>query len=99
LQEFKQAFADFKPLGVALKFFNPNSTTSANNRFREADVFTYASDGNGYLDMNEGALLFAFAISVQRKADRVHDDIALKCGSQALDAVYQKPIIDYPCFA
>ena len=90
--EFDQFFKDFRAFGIDIKFFDPDDTRSSANRFREGDVFTYVSDGNGYLDLNETSTLLAFAISTLRKASRIHDDIASRC------PLYQdangKPILD-----
>ena len=80
--EFSQFFSDFMQLGVSIKIFDPDDKNSANNRFREGDTFTYVSDGNGYLDLNETTTLLAFAISTKRKADRIHTDMAEEVNAQ-----------------
>jgi hypothetical protein len=92
LKEFSQFYSDILPFGVSVKIFNPNNPTSATSRFREGDTFTYVSDGNGYMDLNETTTLLAFSISAMRKAYRIHDDIATKC--PLLVDADQKPILD-----
>jgi hypothetical protein len=98
LPEFKVFFGDFKPVGVELKFFSPADSNAAADRFREGNVFTYVSDGNNYLDLDEATTLLAFAISAKYKSDRIHSGIAEQCKTSVLDSIYGQPLIDMGCY-
>jgi len=84
--EFQRFFDDLKPFGIEIKLFDPDGHNSAPARFRELDVFTYASNGDGHMSPFEAIEYVAFSFSAFTKAARIHDDISMLCqADQAAD--------------
>ena len=70
--EVARFYQDFKPFGVAIKLFAPDDDSVPADRFRDANLFLYASNGDNLLDPEEGQQLLAFLVSADRLADRFH---------------------------
>jgi hypothetical protein len=77
--EFQNFFDDLKPFGIEIKLFDPDDHNSAPNRFREIDVFTYSSNGDGFMSVDEAVEYVALSFSAFSKASSIHDDISAHC--------------------
>lgn len=96
--EVAQFYQDFKPFGVAIKLFAPDDDSVPADRFRDANLFLYASNGDNLLDPEEGQQLLAFLVSADRLADRFHFAIVADgCPTGPLD-IYGWPTVDAQCY-
>jgi hypothetical protein len=77
--EFQNFFNDLKPFGIEIKLFDPIDPNSAPSRFRELDVFTYASNGDNYMSVDEAVEYVAFSFSASARAAINHADISARC--------------------
>ncbi|MGZ3686961.1 MAG: hypothetical protein ACXVBW_01590 [Bdellovibrionota bacterium] len=95
---FKQFYADFKEIGVELRFFMQNDDgRDIPSRFREANLFTFSGNGDSRLDESELSQLFTFILSSKNMGDRVHKIAAQKCSSGKLDSAGE-PMLFADCF-
>ena len=102
--EFYKAFLDIEHLGYAKKLFDPDRDNylMIQTRFREGSLFTYASDGDEYLNSSELTQLFTFMYSNFKLADRIHLKITAACGKEpgglGPDDVFGRPSISIGCY-
>lgn len=73
-ENFKELFEEFGPIAGQLHFLDVTFPNLYLKRFREADLFTYASDGNQLLDADEATYYLAiiassFTLSRKMKID------------------------------
>lgn len=96
--EFRTFYSDVHALGVEIKFFlKEEDATAMAQRFREANLFTFAGNGDDRLDSTELSQLLAFMVSAKRLTSRLHREIALKCASGGLD-VWGEKNVSARCF-
>ena len=80
-EELYTFFKDIEQIGLAVKFLDPkrDNRQMIATRFQEGNLFTFASDGDDFLSPQEGAQLFAFILSAEHLAIRMHEEITDKC--------------------
>ena len=66
-------------------------------RFGEADLFTYASNGNNFLELEEAVYTIPILISTLVLSSRIQNTIELDCSTDGLDDVGRK-WMDITCF-
>ena len=99
--EFGQFVEDLWPLMTDTLLVNPADKwqDEASNRFREANLFMPAANGDDYLSVDEGGQLFAFMLSAGHQASRIHDYIAGQCkGHIGPNDIYGQPTIEPDCY-
>jgi hypothetical protein len=79
LSELRVFYEDVRELGVALKLFDPGSTTAADNRFLEGNLFTYASNGDSYMSLAEGSDLVSFLFSSKGLSTQTYNLVHAQC--------------------
>jgi hypothetical protein len=95
--EFNAFFSSVANLGLELKIFNPHSiNTTALSRFREANLFTFAGNGDGYMDLREATMMLASVFSAKRLSLRLYNAISSQCPTGELDE-YNYALIDSAC--
>ena len=70
---------DFHPLMIEKHMLHPSRVDVYKNRFIEANLFTFASFANPWVNVEEVTQLFSFMISAKRVGKRIHDDIGNRC--------------------
>lgn len=89
LSEMEDLIRDVNPILIDFKIVDPAQHDLHKKRFREASLFTYASDGNDYLDVDEGTNYFALILSGSKLAQRIYKgltDSEAKCQTREADA-------------
>lgn len=77
--EFKDFFKDIKKIAGDLRIVDPDNNVSFLKRFVESNLFLSVSNGNGYMDRDETALMLSYAVSAKAAGGRVHQLIAGIC--------------------
>ncbi|MGZ3688633.1 MAG: hypothetical protein ACXVBW_10050, partial [Bdellovibrionota bacterium] len=96
LQEF---YNDFRDVGIEEKLFDPFDEMAAQKRFTEANLFTYAANGDGYIDVQEGSQLLAFMISGEQLAGQIRREITAVCRDPENQFdIYGKAMMRTDCF-
>lgn len=102
VEEFGRLVLDFKDLGIDLTLIDPRGWENLSlRRFREANLFTYAGNGDELMSLDEGSDFLAFMVSASSVADRVHNRIAQECQGHLKwkeDPIYHRPSIETDCF-
>lgn len=99
VEEVRRFVDDVLQLGIDLRSIDKRRAVGVHaRRFREANLFTYASDGNSVIDLDETTQLFAFLSSTKRMANRMHEEIAKICNATELDEYYMQPIVSRSCY-
>ena len=100
--EFGQFIQDLWPLLTDTLLVNPADKwqDEAANRFREANLFTPAANGDDLLSVDEGGQLFAFMLSAGHQASRIHAYIAEQCKGHLGEHndIYGQPTIEPDCY-
>lgn len=78
-------FADFLPFAGELKLMDPTTLDIASKRFRDMDLFTLASDGNGYLSEEEVTYFLVYASSIASMTGLASDLVVPRCPSAGPD--------------
>ncbi len=85
VEEFKQFVDDFKQIAFEMKI-TEITPTGYLKRFNEMNLFVYSSNGDDYLDVNEGMEYASFLLSMKNFGKRVFlDGIAKQCPSLGKD--------------
>jgi hypothetical protein len=63
LSDFGRFIDDYQNFGFTLHLIDNSIPTAYENRFREADIFTPASNGDGFMDMDEATYYIAYFYS------------------------------------
>ncbi len=101
LGEFRGLIKDITPLLLDFKVVDPAQKKLDEKRFREASLFTYASDGNELLDVNEGTMYLAEVLSASKLAATIYKDMSdPKIGACAVNEIdaYGRFYLDENCF-
>ena len=112
LVEFRELIKDLTPLLLDFHLVDPRQTNLDVKRFREASLFTYASNGDEYLDINEGTMYLAEVLSASHLASKIYNDMVdpkigncayvSKPGAQGEDLDltdrYARHFLDEACF-
>ncbi|MBL7714042.1 MAG: hypothetical protein JNL01_01155 [Bdellovibrionales bacterium] len=96
--EFNNLVNDAVDTLIDLKLLDPaiSPMSLASKRFREANLFTPAANGDGYFDFNEGMQYMALLVSGVNLASRIYGDLNQKCGLKEVD-VYGRNWLDEKC--
>ncbi|MGK5087469.1 hypothetical protein WDW86_07915 [Bdellovibrionota bacterium FG-2] len=97
LPEFKTLYQDVKELGIELRYFDPNNSLSAISRYQEANLFTFAANGDEMLSAAELTQELTFILSAEHLSRRIHNEIATRCPTGPEDA-FGFPVIDSTCY-
>jgi hypothetical protein len=98
LEEFSRFVQDIGPVAADIKFVDPEDHELAQKRFREAQLFTGAGNGDGYFSSQEGAQLLALMFSGKTLSVRLHEKIvASGCRTNGKDP-YGALLVDPPCY-
>lgn len=90
-------FADFLPFAGELKLMDPSTLDIASKRFRDMDLFTLASDGNGYLGEDEVTYFLVYASSISTMTRTASDLVVPRCPSSGPDP-FGTEFIGIECF-
>lgn len=105
--ELQSFYLDFRPLGIDLKFMDPNNFKVGHRAFIEANLFTYG--GNGVQPVNtkkpldhlftyeEGIEYLSLLTSGALMAHELRRDLRTVCADYGVD-VYGDPAISRECF-
>jgi hypothetical protein len=96
--DFEKLLAELRNVVLDLKVMDPDVPLLHERRFREADLFTQASNGDGFVDLSEMTYLVAFLTSIGAQADELRADIALRCANQTGEDVLGWAWMDVDCF-
>ncbi len=81
-------FTDLHDLVKELEMLDPDIPQLHERRFREGDLFTLGSDGDGRLNRNELSYLIAYLLSIGERAMLVRSDVEPVCTeSSGLDPI------------
>jgi len=83
--DFANFFRDFLPLAGELKVLDPTVVDIAGKRFRDMDLFTLASDGDGYLSEEEVTYFLVYASSIGAMSKIAADLVVPHCPSAGQD--------------
>ncbi|MCX7978374.1 MAG: hypothetical protein N2578_05165 [Bdellovibrionaceae bacterium] len=94
-------YDDFKPLGIALKAFDPRSGNSGSRSFHEANNFTRTTDGNQVLTMAElweyvSMLVVGGLISGRTLRSEIEASGCVVLGAKD---VFDLPLFEEKCFS
>jgi hypothetical protein len=73
--EFRVFISDIRALAIDLLFMDRDDPLIAEKRFREAALFTQASDGDAFFSVREGAQMLAFVFSGKESSADLHKTI------------------------
>lgn len=86
-EAFRRFVLDYREFGLALGAIDPRVPDFEVRRFREANLFTYASDGDAYLDLDEATYYIATLYSAHTLASRITEAVRLDCRSLGSDGM------------
>ncbi|MCM2279177.1 MAG: hypothetical protein NDJ89_13960 [Oligoflexia bacterium] len=96
LREVERLYLDFKSVGVDLRIFDPKNDQVAQRRFLDSNLFTFAGNGDEWMDVREATQILAYMISAKTVTARVHLGISRSClASQGGDSETQLPETDF----
>jgi hypothetical protein len=96
-KEAEEFYAEFFPLGVEFKVLSPTAQAAAIQRFLEADLFSYSSNGDNLLNVHEVVEMLAILFSTFEKSDKIHEQIVNRCPHVGVD--FKKAItLDANCY-
>jgi hypothetical protein len=99
-KQFGQAYQDLRDLAIDLKLADPLNTTIYVKRFLEANLFTFAADGDNILSVDEASELLIYLFSSKMLAKRAHHLMADLCNydeTPALD-IFGEELVDPACY-
>ena len=85
VQELKKLIHDYQDLGFAYHEIDNTIPDAYAKRFREADLFTYASDGDGFLGLDEGTYYLSYFFSGNALSKKVRARMEPVCGQNGRD--------------
>jgi hypothetical protein len=99
LTEFTAMISDYWQILVDSKLVGPKNSPAgdAAKRFREAALFTQASNGDNLISVDEGVQLVLLTFSANPIGNAAHARIAKLCPTRGLDD-YGEPNIEPKCF-
>jgi hypothetical protein len=100
IHEFEAMITDYWQLLLDFKMVADGVNTpagDAKNRFREASLFTQASDGNALISIDEGVQLVLYMLSSEPLGSRVHARAVALCPTKDRDP-YGEPMVEPTCY-
>ncbi|MBC7384948.1 MAG: hypothetical protein H7301_02150 [Cryobacterium sp.] len=99
LPEFENFVKDYWPVLTAAKLVGPRNSVAEDSalRFREASLFTQASDGNKMISVDEGIQLVLYMLSTQPLSKLVHARAVSLCGAGVIDD-FGQPKVESTCY-
>jgi hypothetical protein len=95
--QFEGFFDDFLAMAGELKILDPSIIDLALKRFRDIDLFTLSSDGNGKIDERETTYFMAYAWSIAAGTDRTALATLPACPEMGPDP-FGTVFVDIGCF-
>jgi len=95
--EMKAFFDDFLPLAGQFKILDPTAADVAGKRFRDMDLFTLASDGDGKISEREVTYFLLYAASIGGLSDRVAAQAIPPCPVTGPDS-FGTVFVEVSCF-
>lgn len=95
--QLKEILNKYIPLLGELKKIDPTDVQFYQKRFAEGNLFTYVSNGDKYIDLNEATYYLSFLSSVGVLSDRIMKDTEAVCPGEGQD-VYGWAWMDINCF-
>lgn len=89
-QELKDAYFDFRDLGVDLKIFDPRKNTIYKKRLLESNIFTWIGDGDDSMNAEEAAQILAYMYSSKNLGKRAHELMTDICNHGGQIGVYHE---------
>ncbi len=96
-ESFQLLFGDVETLLKELYILDPRNNNQWLQRYYETSLFTYTSNGDRYVDIDEGTQFIAFLISNQVFGSRVHSTLVDSCPTGSND-VFDEPTIEPLCY-
>jgi len=98
-KNFTDWYADFKEFALETKLFDPRATDNGADNFMQADLFTYAGNGDNQLSYTEVLQFVNMLLSGGAELTTQIQDIMTKagCALPQLD-IFAKPWFDEKCF-
>lgn len=94
--------ADLNPLLIATQMVHPlRIDSTASKRFREANLFTEAGNGDDLMDLPETTIYFSFIFSAALQANRMLESSLLggnPCPKVGWDVPLRMPVYEIQCF-
>ncbi|NDD91726.1 hypothetical protein EBZ37_06540 [bacterium] len=78
-------FGDFMDFAADVHFLDPTTIDMPARRFRDMDLFTLASDGNGELNEQEVTYFLTYIVSIGNLSKRISDSVVPRCPRGAKD--------------
>lgn len=99
LNEFESMIEDYWQLLVDFQLVGPKNSPAgdAKNRFREASLFTWVSDGNTLISVEEGVQLVLYMLSANPLGQDVHVRAKKLCPTGGMDD-YGQPAVEPACY-
>ncbi len=97
VDEFDQIYRDTRDLAGDLGALDPTQWDAGKLRFRDANLFLFASNGDIFIDAAEGTQLLAFLVSSRSMASEVHSEIQKECPSLPGGA-FRTRLVDIKCY-
>lgn len=99
-QSFVNLESDFQQIGIAVRFLDNRSGSTAKRAFKEANFLTFSGDGGKLLDAQEFFELVNLLSSAGHQMAHDAFDRAVKvgCATKELDEPFKKPYLREGCF-
>jgi hypothetical protein len=97
LANLTELVTDITGLGVAFHVVDPTIPDLPKRRFTEANYFTFSSNGDSYLDLDEAVYYINYYLSLAHVADRTVAIAGPLCATDKIDA-YNVHWMDGKCF-
>jgi len=98
VEDFQTLITDVRGLALELQVMNPDIPLLNERRFREADLFTYSSNGNDQVDQNEFTYLIAMLTSIGEGGRDVQADIETLCDAGLGEEAIGRKWLTASCF-
>lgn len=99
LSESQTAFKELKPMAVSLGLIDPDNTTFASSRFREANMFVARANGDSLVSFQEGVDLVSMIWSGLNIHSLFKEDLQKSCLSGRRSKIKSDTLIDRDCMA
>ncbi len=87
IEDLKALVADITPIGFAFGFIDPTVKDLHLRRFREANLFTYAANGDKFFDLDEATYYIGYLYSAAFLSSRIIKGVDARCPSLGKDVL------------
>ena len=95
--DFGKFVGDLTPVLAAFQMTDASIPNAAQARFLQANLFMPSSNGDGFVDLNEGSQYILYYLSISHLSQRVLPVVSAVCPSHGVDP-YGAPLMDAACF-